>query len=85
MIEPGTANLQVKPQNSIFEPHKVPDKENAMSLGDKASNKAEELKGKGKEAAGRATDDDELQAEGKTDQAKGNLKQAGEKIKDVFK
>jgi hypothetical protein len=31
------------------------------------------------------TDDDELQAEGKTDQAKGNLKQAGEKIKDVFK
>ncbi len=52
-----------------------------MSLGDKA----EELKGKGKEAAGRATDDDELQAEGKTDQAKGNLKQAGEKIKDVFK
>jgi uncharacterized protein YjbJ (UPF0337 family) len=63
----------------------VPDKENAMSLGDKASNKAEELKGKGKEAAGQATDDDELKAEGKTDQAKGNLKQAGEKIKDVFK
>jgi uncharacterized protein YjbJ (UPF0337 family) len=63
----------------------VPDKENAMSLGDKAKNKAEELKGEGKEAAGRATDDDELKAEGKTDQAKGNLKQAGEKIKDVFK
>ncbi len=56
-----------------------------MSLGDKAANKAEELKGQGKEAAGRATDDDELKAEGKTDQAKGNLKQAGEKIKDVFK
>ncbi|HEV7829972.1 MAG TPA: CsbD family protein [Pseudonocardiaceae bacterium] len=56
-----------------------------MSLGDKAKNKAEELKGEGKEAAGRATDDDELKAEGKTDQAKGNVKQAGEKIKDVFK
>jgi uncharacterized protein YjbJ (UPF0337 family) len=56
-----------------------------MSLGDKAKNKVEELKGEGKEAAGRATDDDELKAEGKTDQAKGNVKQAGEKIKDVFK
>ena len=56
-----------------------------MSLEDKAKNKAEELKGKGKEATGRAIDDDELEAEGKTDQAKGNLKQAGEKIKDVFK
>ena len=54
-------------------------------LADKASNKAEELKGKGKEATGRATDDPELEAEGKTDQAKANLKQVGEKIKDVFK
>ena len=34
---------------------------------------------------GRATDDRDLEAEGHTDQAKGNLKQAGEKIKDVFK
>jgi uncharacterized protein YjbJ (UPF0337 family) len=56
-----------------------------MGLADKAQNKAEELKGEGKEAAGRATDDDELVAEGKTDQAKGNLKQAGEKVKDIFK
>ncbi len=56
-----------------------------MGLADKAENKAEEVKGKGKEAAGRATDDDELKAEGKTDQAKGNLKQAGEKVKDVFR
>lgn len=52
-----------------------------MSLGDKSPNKAEELKGKSKEAAGRATDDDELTAEGKADQAQGNLKQAGEKSK----
>jgi uncharacterized protein YjbJ (UPF0337 family) len=56
-----------------------------MGLADKAGNKAEELKGKGKEAAGRATDDDALKAEGKADEAKGNLKQAGEKIKDTFK
>jgi uncharacterized protein YjbJ (UPF0337 family) len=56
-----------------------------MSGIDKAKNKAEELQGKGKEAAGRATDDPDLEAEGKADQASGNLKQAGEKVKDVFK
>jgi uncharacterized protein YjbJ (UPF0337 family) len=31
------------------------------------------------------TDDKDLKAEGKGDQAKGNLKQAGEKVKDVLK
>lgn len=56
-----------------------------MGLDDKISNKAEELKGQGKEAAGKATDDPYLEGEGHTDQAKGNLKQAGEKIKDAFK
>jgi uncharacterized protein YjbJ (UPF0337 family) len=60
-------------------------KESVMGLDDKAKNKAEELKGKGKETVGRATDDEELEAEGRTDQATSNLKQAGEKIKDVFK
>ena len=63
----------------------VPQKENLMSLDDKAKNKAEEMQGKGKEAVGQATDDDELKAEGKADQTKGNLKQAGEKVKDIFK
>ena len=56
-----------------------------MGLDDKIENKAEELKGQGKEAVGQATDDDELKAEGQFDQAKGNIKQAGEKIKDIFK
>ncbi|MCA1821939.1 MAG: CsbD family protein [Pseudonocardia sp.] len=56
-----------------------------MGLGDKIDNKAEEMKGEGKEAIGQATDDDELKAEGQMDQAKGNIKQAGEKIKDAFK
>jgi len=56
-----------------------------MSGQDKLSNKLEELGGKGKEALGDATDDRDLQAEGQRDQAKGNLKQAGEKIKDAFK
>jgi uncharacterized protein YjbJ (UPF0337 family) len=56
-----------------------------MAADDKMQNKAEELIGKGKEALGNATDDRDLQAEGKGDQSKSNLKQAGENIKDAFK
>ncbi len=56
-----------------------------MSGIDKAKNKAEELQGQGKETLGRATDDPDLEAEGKADQATSNLKQAGEKVKDVFR
>lgn len=54
-----------------------------MSASDKIDNKAEELKGKAKEAVGNATDDDQLTAEGKADQGKSQLKQAGEKVKDA--
>jgi uncharacterized protein YjbJ (UPF0337 family) len=50
----------------------VQDRENAMSLADKAKNKVEEFQGKSKEATGRATGDNELKAEGKRDQAKLN-------------
>ncbi|MPV37238.1 CsbD family protein [Georgenia subflava] len=56
-----------------------------MGLDDKISNAAEEGKGKGKEEAGEATGNDSLEAEGKKDQAKANLKQAGENVKDAFK
>jgi uncharacterized protein YjbJ (UPF0337 family) len=56
-----------------------------MGIGDKIENKAEEMKGEGKETIGRATDDEELVAEGQMEQAKANIKQAGEKIKDIFK
>ncbi|MEU4425523.1 CsbD family protein [Actinoplanes sp. NPDC024001] len=56
-----------------------------MSFEDKANNKAEEVGGKVKEGVGRATDDEQLEAEGKADQTSSNLKQAGEKIKDAFK
>ncbi|MEV8131288.1 CsbD family protein [Pseudarthrobacter oxydans] len=56
-----------------------------MGLDDKIGNAAEKLGGKGKEAAGEATGDDRLKAEGQTEQAKGDLKQAGEKVKDAFK
>jgi uncharacterized protein YjbJ (UPF0337 family) len=56
-----------------------------MATENKAANKVTEVKGKAKEGLGKATGDDELEAEGKTDQAKGNLKQAGEKVKDAIK
>ncbi len=56
-----------------------------MSGMDKAKNKIEELGGEGKETVGKATDDRDLETEGQADQASGNLKQAGEKVKDVFK
>jgi len=56
-----------------------------MSGIDKAKNKVEEVGGKAKEGAGEVTGDDNLKAEGKGDQAKGKLKEAGEKVKDVFK
>ncbi|MDZ4092437.1 MAG: CsbD family protein [Arthrobacter sp.] len=56
-----------------------------MGLGDKIQNAAEKAGGKGKEAAGNATGDDRLKAEGQADQSKADLKQAGEKVKDAFK
>jgi uncharacterized protein YjbJ (UPF0337 family) len=56
-----------------------------MSGQDKAKNKAEEVTGKVKEEFGEATDNTDLEAEGKADQAKADLKQAGEKVKDDFK
>ena len=56
-----------------------------MGLDDKLQNSAEEKVGEAKEALGKASDDEDLEAEGKTDQMKGSLKQAGEKVKDAFK
>jgi uncharacterized protein YjbJ (UPF0337 family) len=56
-----------------------------MGTDDKIENKAQELGGKAKERVGDATDDEQLEAEGRTDQAKADVKQAGEKIKDAFK
>jgi uncharacterized protein YjbJ (UPF0337 family) len=60
-------------------------KEVLMGIDEKADNKADELKGKGKKTVGDATDDRDLEAEGRAQEAKGNLKQAGEKVKDAFK
>ena len=56
-----------------------------MGADDKARNVAEDLGGKAKEAAGKVTDNERLEAEGQADQVSADVKQAGEKIKDVFK
>jgi len=56
-----------------------------MGIDDKIANAAEDLKGKAKEAAGKATDNERLEAEGNAERTQANLKQAGEKTKDAFK
>ena len=56
-----------------------------MGIGDKIDNQSEGLGGKAKEAVGGATGDEEMKTEGKSDQTKADLKQAGEKVKDAFK
>jgi uncharacterized protein YjbJ (UPF0337 family) len=56
-----------------------------VATDDKLRNQGEDLKGKAKETIGRATDDEELEAAGRADQAKSSLKQAGEKVKDAIK
>ncbi|HET9498748.1 MAG TPA: CsbD family protein [Marmoricola sp.] len=55
-----------------------------MGDDDKMQNMADEKVGEAKEAVGDATDDKDLEREGKTDQTKADLKQAGEKVKDAF-
>jgi uncharacterized protein YjbJ (UPF0337 family) len=54
-----------------------------MTTRDKASNKAQDLKGKAKEAVGSATGNDDLRTKGKADQVKAGVKDVGEKVKDV--
>jgi uncharacterized protein YjbJ (UPF0337 family) len=56
-----------------------------MSAGDKLKNSIEDLEGKGKEALGKATGDKDTEHEGKATQAKSDIKNAGENVKDAFK
>jgi uncharacterized protein YjbJ (UPF0337 family) len=56
-----------------------------MGTDDKIDNAAEKAAGKVKEGVGRATDDEELEGQGKADQTAADVKQAGEKIKDAFR
>ncbi|HET6873759.1 MAG TPA: CsbD family protein [Acidimicrobiales bacterium] len=54
-----------------------------MGAIDKAKDKLEAAEGRVKDAAGAATGDRSMEAEGKAKELSGNLKQAGEKVKDA--
>ena len=51
---------------------------------DKLRNQGQIWKGRAKEGAGKITDNDRLEREGRSDQAKGQAKSAMEKLKDAF-
>lgn len=54
-----------------------------MAEDNKIKNAAEETVGKVKEGVGEATGNESLANKGRMDQAKANVKQAGEKVKDA--
>ncbi len=54
-----------------------------MSAVDKVKHAMDETEGKAKEALGRVAGDHKTESEGKADQSKANLKQAGDKVKDA--
>ncbi len=56
-----------------------------MGIADDAHDKVDEMKGRAKESAGAATDDDELRREGKVDQAKSKMSQKVEDAADAVK
>ena len=55
-----------------------------MGAIDKGRNSAEDVTGKAKEAVGRATGDDSMEAEGQQDQAEAGVKKVVEDVKDIF-
>jgi uncharacterized protein YjbJ (UPF0337 family) len=56
-----------------------------MGFADKLTNKVQELRGRIKRNTGEVTGDRRLQAQGRADEVKSNLKQAGEKLKDALR
>lgn len=56
-----------------------------MGIDDKFDNAKDDAVGHAKEKYGKATGDEDTEAEGKTDQAKAKLKKAGENVKDAFR
>lgn len=56
-----------------------------MGIDDKVKNAAEDAMGRVKEGVGAATDNSDLEREGKIDRADASLKSAGEHVKDAVK
>ena len=55
-----------------------------MTMGDKVKLAGQDAAGKVKEGAGKGTGNQDLEAEGKGDQAVADVKQAGDKARDVL-
>jgi uncharacterized protein YjbJ (UPF0337 family) len=56
-----------------------------MAWMDKLKNMAQISRGKAKQTAGKTVGNRDLENEGVRDQQAGNMKQAGEKVKDAFR
>ena len=56
-----------------------------MGWRDKLKNKKDEAKGAAKEQVGKATDDEQMEREGRSEKTVSDLRQAGENVKDAFK
>jgi uncharacterized protein YjbJ (UPF0337 family) len=56
-----------------------------VGLDDKVKHQATETKGRAKEAAGAATGNDEMRAEGRDDQGQAKAKEAGRHVKEAGK
>lgn len=56
-----------------------------MAADEKAQAKGEQIKGKVKKAVGGAVGNESLEAEGRAEESKGDLRQAKEKAKDAVK
>ncbi len=54
-----------------------------MGMKDRMHNKLQDLKGKGKQEVGSRIGNKDLETEGKLDQTKAGLKNAGESVKDA--
>jgi len=54
-----------------------------MSIGDKIKHGAEDLVGKAKEAAGKVTGNEDLQAKGQAEQDAAEVKKAGDRAEDA--
>ena len=60
-------------------------KDYVMTMGDKIKHAGEEAVGKAKEATGKVTGNEDLEARGRAEQAKADVKQAGDSAKDAAK
>jgi uncharacterized protein YjbJ (UPF0337 family) len=73
------------PGTSMYDEMLDDTKEHTVGLDDKAKHQAADVKGKAKEAAGAATGNRSLEAEGKGDQDRAKAEEAGRHAKEAAK